>query len=96
MTQGILDGAVDAAFAALGVALLMVFVRLVRGPTLADRVVALDAFGYVATGFIALHVLDSGATAFLDAAVLVALFAFIGTLAFARHVEHGRRAGGGA
>jgi multicomponent Na+:H+ antiporter subunit F len=62
-------------------------VRLVRGPTLSDRVVALDMLSYVAIGFIAAYVAATGASAVLDAALVLALVAFLATVAFARFVE---------
>lgn len=74
--------------AVLTVAMALVFVRLVRGPSLADRVVALDVLTAVAIGFIATYVVVSGATALLDAALVLALVAFVATAAFARFVEH--------
>jgi multicomponent Na+:H+ antiporter subunit F len=70
-------------------AFLFVFVRLVRGPTLPDRVVALDMIAYLAIGVIALWTLVSGVPAYLDAAIVLALIAFLATAAFARFVEEG-------
>jgi multicomponent Na+:H+ antiporter subunit F len=74
--------------AVLTVAMTIVLVRLVRGPSLADRVVALDVLTAVAIGFIATYVVASGATALLDAALVLALVAFMATAAFAQFVEH--------
>jgi multicomponent Na+:H+ antiporter subunit F len=68
-------------------ALVLVAVRLVCGPTLSDRVVALDMLSYVAIGFIAAYVATTGASAVLDAALVLALVAFLATVAFARFVE---------
>lgn len=71
----------------LVVAMIVVVVRLVRGPTLADRVVALDVLAAIAIGFIGAYVVATGATALLDAALVLALVAFVATAAFARFVE---------
>jgi multicomponent Na+:H+ antiporter subunit F len=81
------DGILTFALAALVVSALMVFVRLVRGPTLSDRVAAVDMLAFLAIGFLAVHSLATGSIAFLDAGVVLALFAFLATAAFARHVE---------
>lgn len=70
-----------------GLAFVLVFVRLVRGPGLPDRVVALDVIAYFAIGVIALWTLVSGETAYLDAALVLALIAFLATVAFARFIE---------
>ena len=71
----------------LVVAMAIVVVRLVRGPSLADRVVAIDVLTAVAIGVIAAYVVGTGATALLDAALVLALVAFMATAAFARFVE---------
>jgi len=71
----------------LTVAMAIVVIRLARGPSLADRVVALDVLAAVAIGFIAAYVVGTGATALLDAALVLALVAFMATVAFARFVE---------
>ena len=64
-----------------------VVVRLVRGPTVADRVVALDVLAVIAIGFIATYTVATGASALLDAALVLALVAFVATVAFARFLE---------
>lgn len=76
----------DAVFAALiivSAALLISFVRLVRGPTLPDRVVAVDLIGTSSVALIVLGASASGERAFLDAAIVIALVAFLGTIAYA-------------
>jgi multicomponent Na+:H+ antiporter subunit F len=85
------DGIHAFALAALALSALMVFIRLVRGPTLSDRVAAVDMLAFLAIGFLAVHSLGSDSVAFLDAAVVLALFAFLATAAFARHVERSAR-----
>lgn len=73
--------------AMLATAVLIALVRLVRGPTLSDRVVAMDLMGVLVLG---LNVVGSGSTGergFLDAAVVIALIGFVATVAYARYVE---------
>ncbi|MBE0510999.1 MAG: pH regulation protein F [Chromatiales bacterium] len=65
------------------------FVRLVRGPSLPDRVVALELFASITVGVIAAYVLVSGVVAFLDVAMVLALTAFLTAVAFARYLEKG-------
>lgn len=74
-------------FALVGAAFVLVFVRLVRGPSLADRVVALDMVAFLAVGAIALWTLVTGVAAYLDAALVLALIAFVATVAFGRYIE---------
>ena len=73
----------------LGVALLMAFVRLVKGPTLPDRIVAMDLFGVLVVGIIVVLAASSGVRATLDAAIVIALIGFLGTIAYATYVERG-------
>lgn len=68
-------------------AFVLVVLRVVRGPTLSDRVVALDMLSYVAIGLIAAYVAATGSAAVLDAALVLALVAFLATVAFAWFVD---------
>lgn len=63
--------------------------RLARGPALPDRVVTLDLVASIVLGIIAAYSVLSGVALFLNAAVLLALIAFLGTVAFARYLERG-------
>lgn len=67
--------------------------RLVKGPSLADRVVGLDLITSVSVALAALYALVSGQSAFLDVAIALALFAFLATLGLARYIEHRRHQG---
>jgi multicomponent Na+:H+ antiporter subunit F len=76
-----------AALVMVASAVLLSFVRVLRGPTLPDRVVALDLIGISSVGLMVLGSAVSGERAFLDAAVVVALLGFLGTVAYARYAE---------
>jgi multicomponent Na+:H+ antiporter subunit F len=78
-------------FVLLLVALLLAFARLVRGPSLPDRVVALDLIAVISAGFIAIYAIDSGQPVFLDAAIVLGLITFLGSVAFARYIERRAR-----
>ncbi|RDD63877.1 cation:proton antiporter [Ferruginivarius sediminum] len=84
---GFLGVAVTIAFVMLGIALLMTFIRLLRGPSLADRVVALDMLTVLAMGFIALRVIATGQALFLEIAIALGLVSFLATVFFARLIE---------
>jgi multicomponent Na+:H+ antiporter subunit F len=76
----------------LGLPLLLGFVRLVRGPSLPDRVVALDFITAVAVAASGVWAIATGNPVFLDVAMVLALISFVGTVAFARYLERrGRR-----
>ena len=71
----------------LAAAALLAFVRVVRGPTLPDRVVAIDLLGVLIVGLIVVSAAATGERSFLDVAVVIALISFVGTVAYARYVE---------
>ena len=75
--------------ATLGVALIVSFIRLVKGPTLPDRVVAMDLIGVLVVGVIVVLAGRSGVQATLDAAIVIALIGFLATVAYATYVERG-------
>jgi multicomponent Na+:H+ antiporter subunit F len=78
--------------AMLSTALVLAFVRLVRGPTLPDRVVALDLLSALIVGFISVLAIETGQRILLEVAIVLALIAFLGTVAFARYLERRARA----
>lgn len=67
--------------------ILLVFVRVLRGPSLPDRVMALDMIGLMAVSVIVLTAIASDEPVLLDAAIALALISFLGTLAFSRFIE---------
>ena len=69
------------------IALGLAFVRLIKGPDIADRIVALDLLAIIMAGFMAIHTIKSGNPVFLDVVGTLALIAFLGTVAFARYLE---------
>lgn len=75
----------------LALAVMLSFVRLVRGPSLPDRVVALDLIGTLSIGVMAAYSIATDDGIFLDVAVVVAIIAFLGTIAFAYYVERRTR-----
>jgi multicomponent Na+:H+ antiporter subunit F len=83
------DVAIQIAFGLLAIAALLALVRVVRGPTLPDRVVALDLLGILVVGFAVVSAAATGSSYFLDVAIVIALLSFVGTIAYARYVEMG-------
>lgn len=63
------------------------FIRLVRGPYLPDRVVALDLISILVMGFIVVYAVRFNQAAYLDVAIILALITFLGTVAFAYYLE---------
>ncbi|MCH7408618.1 cation:proton antiporter [Belliella sp. DSM 111904] len=71
----------------LAISILIIFVRFLIGPKLSDRVVALDLLLTTGIGIIAVYSILSDQPAFLDIAMIMALIAFLGTVAFAYYLE---------
>ncbi|HEX6927070.1 MAG TPA: cation:proton antiporter [Longimicrobiaceae bacterium] len=76
----------------LSLACLLTLWRVVRGPTLPDRVVALDLLGVTIVGIAVASSAMAGSRYFLDVAIVIALISFVGTVAYARYVEIAERA----
>ena len=79
--------AVNVVFGMLVLATFLSFTRLVRGPSLPDRVVALDLITVQIAAMLAVDTIATGQPVFLDAAIVLALISFLGTVAFARYLE---------
>ena len=75
----------------LSVSALLVFVRLVKGPSIVDRVIALDLLITIGIAIITTYSILSGDSTFLDIAMILALIAFLGTVAFAYYLEKKER-----
>ena len=70
----------------LSLGLLLTIVRLIRGPTLPDRILALDLITTQAIGFIVLVAILTGFHLYIDIAIALGLVGFLATVAFARFI----------
>ena len=82
--------ALSIAFTLLGVALLLTGWRLLRGPSLPDRILALDTLYINAVALLVLLGIAFDSPLYFEAALLIALLVFIGTVALCRFVRDGR------
>lgn len=73
----------------LAVMMLPLLYRLWRGPTAGDRLLALETLGALGVLMLAAMSVIAGRAIYLDLAVLLALFSFLGTLVIARYMERG-------
>ncbi len=87
--SNILDYAVLGGFGILSAALLLAMVRLLKGPSLPDRVVALELIASITVGVIGLYAIRSGKDAYIDVTMVLALTAFLAAIGFARYLERG-------
>jgi multicomponent Na+:H+ antiporter subunit F len=71
----------------LVLALFFAMIRLAKGPSLPDRVMSLDLMGAIVVQMIAVYAVATDEPEFLDAGIVLALIAFLSTVAFAKFIE---------
>ncbi len=75
----------------LSLAMVLVFIRFYKGPGVVDRVIALDLLITTGIGIIAVYSILNKQSTFLDIAMILALIAFLGTIAFSYYLEKRRK-----
>lgn len=73
----------------MGVAVMLNVIRLVRGPDMPDRVLALDTLYINALALIVVFGIWLKSDLFFEAALLIAVMGFVGTVAVGKHLLHG-------
>jgi len=86
--SGMAGWVLSGCLAVLGLSLVLSFVRLLRGPSLPDRIIALDLVAYQAVALMLTYAVVLEQPNFLEVALVLALIAFLGTVAFARYLEY--------
>jgi multicomponent Na+:H+ antiporter subunit F len=81
-----MDIAVGASLASLALSFVLSVVRLILGPSLPDRVVAVDLMGAFAIGTMAVTAISLDSPALIQPALVLAFVAFLATVAFARYI----------
>lgn len=71
----------------LSLSTIFVFIRFLKGPTIADRVISFDLMVTIGIGAIAVYSILTGQGTFLDIAMVVALIGFLSTVAFSYYLE---------
>lgn len=84
-----LDIVIRISLLCISLSMLAMIYRVIKGPSIADRVVALDAIGINLVAMIALVSILLKTKAFLDIILLIGILAFIGTVAFSKYLEKG-------
>jgi len=86
IAASVVSAAAMVALGILSIAFLLTVYRVVAGPTLPDRVLALDMLVAIAIGFIAVIAIKTGFTLYIDIAISLGLVGFLATVAFARFI----------
>ena len=79
--------AVVISFALLGIGAIAAVVRVVLGPSVADRMVALDTLLFIGVGALGVYIVATGDTSYIPVLVVAVLTAFISTVVVARYIE---------
>lgn len=66
-----------------------IMVRVFRGPSVPDRLIALDGIGVMLISAIALISILFDTPFFIDVILLIAIMSFIGTVSFSKFIERG-------
>lgn len=82
-----LNFAAQASLLLILIGLAVAFYRLAKGPSLADRVVALDMMTITIISFCGVYAVFVEEPSFLDVAIVLALVGFLATVALARYAE---------
>ncbi len=73
------------------IAIFIVFIRLAKGPTIEDRIVALDLLTSIGISFFAVYAVITNSVNILDVGIVLALLTFLSTVAFAYYLERSSR-----
>lgn len=84
-----LDIVLNIGFVGIAVSIVLCLYRAVKGPSLPDRVVALDTIGINLIGMTALLCVKLNTQTFVDVILLIGILAFIGTVAISKFLEKG-------
>jgi multicomponent Na+:H+ antiporter subunit F len=76
------------AFSFLLAALVLAFIRLLKGPSINDRIAAMDVIAIVVMGFIVVYSVLIEKEIYLDLAIIISLISFIGTVAVSTYLKH--------
>jgi multicomponent Na+:H+ antiporter subunit F len=76
------------AFSMLLAALVLSFIRLMRGPSINDRIAAMDLIAAVVMGFILVYSILINKSIYFDIPVIISLISFIGTVAVSTYLKH--------
>ncbi|MGO4371229.1 Na(+)/H(+) antiporter subunit F1 [Paenibacillus sp. 2TAB19] len=84
-----LNAMLYAALSILGIAVIGCMYRLLKGPSIPDRIAALDTIGVTLLSMIAIICMLLRTSAYFDIVLVIGIVTFIGTTAFARYIERG-------
>lgn len=84
-----LNACIQIAFVMIACAMILCLYRMVRGPDITDRILALDTLYINTIALLVLLGINAGNSAYLEAALLIAAMGFVGTVALSKYLLRG-------
>jgi multicomponent K+:H+ antiporter subunit F len=84
-----LDISIKIVFAAIAVSMLLTLYRLIKGPSVPDRILALDTLYVNVVALLVMFGIQDRTSIYFEAALLIALRGFVGTVALSRYLARG-------
>lgn len=82
-----IDWLLQMAYILLIISLACALYRVIRGPSLPDRIVALDLIAMIIAGFTTVYAIETQLAVYLDVVLILAIVLFFGTVAFGRYLQ---------
>lgn len=73
----------------LTISIVIALYRVIKGPTIHDRILALDSIGYIVIGIVAILSIMLDSHAYLETILLIGILAFLSTIALSKYMERG-------
>ncbi|GGM19205.1 Na(+)/H(+) antiporter subunit F [Paraliobacillus quinghaiensis] len=73
----------------LSVAIVLCFIRMIKGPSMFDRIVALDLLGITMIGFVGMIMIIQNTLVYVEVVLVLGILAFVGTIALSKYMEGG-------
>lgn len=90
MSYSLLNISLIMAFAMLLLAFALALVRIIKGPTVQDRVVAMDLIASITMGFILVYSVLINKAMYFDIVIIISLISFIGTVAISTYLKQNK------
>ena len=84
--QALVGHAIVVAMYLVGLAMLLALYRLLRGPSVPDRILALDTMFVCAIALLVLFGMHLGTAVYFEAALIIAMLGFVGTVVLSKYV----------
>jgi len=73
----------------LTISIAIALYRVIKGPSIHDRILALDSIGYLVIGIVAILSIMMNSHAYLETILLIGILAFLSTIALSKYMERG-------